>query len=200
MLLLLSVLHTESPAMADSVSFTSPTVSAESMPPVRRYASASYADRPAKWAKRLIVGQCGCCDVTGAIRTCRATRGIDRYLGTDHFHHGVDGVLTRAPGELLLADGGELLAEQRPDALVRGVADRRQVVAALEGHDHLAAGELHQLAGHVAEARRRHPVAAERRRVPARRVEPRRHQHDLRVEVLQIANRTSTINSRVFIF
>ena len=92
------------------------------------------------------------------------------------------------------------VSHERPGALLRGVAERVQAVAALQHEGHLAARQprplprprpgpappprpRHQLVGEVGEARGADGVAADGVLVPARRVEARAHEHKVGVEL-----------------
>lgn len=87
------------------------------------------------------------------------------------------------PGELGLANWRRLIAEQRFHAFLRRITNRRQIVASFERQHHLSVGQLHQLAREVAEARGRHDVPAEGRRVAGGRVEAGRDEHEVRREL-----------------
>jgi len=47
------------------------------------------------------------------------------YLDRNDFMERVNGILARPSGEFFFTNGHWLITEQRPDALVRGVADGR---------------------------------------------------------------------------
>lgn len=141
-------------------------------------------------------------------------------------HGGPQDVLRRRRGlarQLEVRGRGGPLAQQRAHALLRAVAHRREVVAALQGQHNLpnesngrsvprrapllrnmssgrlrnscnlSVGELHEVARHVREAGGRNVVAAERRGMARRRVETARHQHDLRVVLLSDKRRFKTV-------
>ena len=77
----------------------------------------------------------------------------------------------------------DVLTHQGPGALLGTVAQRLQAVAALQDQGDLAPGQGHELVGQVGEAGRTDVVTSDGMLVTSGRVEPGRHQDEVRVEV-----------------
>ena len=61
------------------------------------------------------------------------------------------GGLARLAGQLRVPDGCQVLAQQRPQAMLRRVADGGDVIPTLQRQHHAARGQRHQLPRHVPE-------------------------------------------------